>query len=96
MITEDDLILAENAKEKSTEKIGYLLSTISGKKIISSISIDDIFEKIEKEYCNYLLIFCDDEKKALNKIKIEKIKKKVNKNFIIYIATKNEIKEYKI
>ena len=53
MIKEDDLILAENAMEKSIEKIGYLLNTISGKKIISSISIEDIFKKAEKEYFNY-------------------------------------------
>lgn len=96
MIAEDDLILAENAMEKSIEKVGYLLSTISGKKIISSISIDDVFEKSKIEKYNYLLIFCDNEKEVLNKIKIEKIKQKVNKNFIIYIANKNEIKEYKI
>ena len=80
MIAEDDLILAENAMEKSIEKVGYLLSTISGKKIISSISIDDVFEKSKIEKYNYLLIFCDNEKEVLNKIKIEKIKQKVNKN----------------
>ena len=96
MIKEDDLILAEQAMEKSIEKIGYLLSTISGKKIISSISIDDILKNGEKEYYNYLLIFCDDEKKVFNKINIEKLKKKVDKNFVVYIATENYIKEYKI
>ena len=96
MIKEDDLILAEKAMEKSIEKIGYLLSTISGKKIISSISVDDILKKAEKEYFNYLLIFCDNEKNALNKIKIEKLKKKVSKDFMIYIATEDYIKEYKI
>lgn len=96
MIKEDDLILAEKAMEKSIEKIGYLLSTISGKKIISSISVDDILKKAEKESFNYLLIFCDNEKNALNKIKIEKLKKKVNKDFMIYIATEDYIKEYKI
>ena len=96
MIKEDDLILAEQAMEKSIEKIGYLLSTISGKKIISSISVDDILKKAEKEYFNYLLIFCNNEKNVLSKIKIEKLKKKVNKDFMIYIATEDYIKEYKI
>ena len=96
MIAEDDLILAENAMEKSIEKVGYLLSTISGKKIISSISIDDVFEKSKIEKYNYLLIFCDNEKNVLNKIKIEKLKKKVSKDFMIYIATEDYIKEYKI
>ena len=96
MIAEDDLILAENAMEKSIEKVGYLLSTISGKKIISSISIDDVFEKSKIEKYNYLLIFCDNEKEVLKKINIGKIKKNVDKNFVIYIATKNEITEYKI
>lgn len=96
MITEDDLILVENAMEKSINEIGYLLTTKSGKKIVSSISINDIFEKAKNENYKYLLVLGKEEKEVLKKINIEKIKKNVDKNFVIYIATKNEIKEYKI
>ena len=42
------------------------------------------------------MLLCDNEKNALNKIKIDKLKKKVNKDFTIYIATEDYIKEYKI
>lgn len=96
MITEDDLILVENAMEKSINEIGYLLTTKSGKKIVSSISINDIFEKAKNENYKYLLVLGKEEKEVLKKINIEKIKKNDDKNFVIFIAAENEIKEYKI
>lgn len=96
MIMEEDLVLVENAMNKSKEKIGYLLNCVSGKRFVSSISIDDIFEKAKSEEYKYLIIYCEDEKKVFKKIKIEKIKNNVNKNFVIYISTENEVKKYKI
>lgn len=97
MIKRDDLILVENAMKKSKDEIGYLLTSISGKRFISSISIEDVLEKAKKEEkYKYLLVFCNNEKSVLNKIKIKEINNKVDKDFVIYIATENEVKEYKI
>ena len=97
MIVEDDLILAKNASKKSEEKIGYLIRGATGKRYLSSISINDVIEKSEKEkIIKYLVLFCDNSKKVINNINLKEIKQVKNKDFRIYIVDEKNIEEYKV